>query len=78
MINVRISASTLCDLLAPRFTYEACEKICEYLEDCGVEQPLLLGDIVISFSEVPADYIDDYEEENIIATLRNGNILVSE
>lgn len=78
MINVRISASTLCDLLAPHFTYEACEKICEYLEECGFEKPLLLGDIAISFSEVPADYIDDYDDDNIIATLPNGNILVSE
>lgn len=77
-INVTITANVLCDLLNGRLSCDACEALCQYLDDCGVTEPLRLGDIAICFSEVPASWADAYDEENIIAHLKNGNILVAQ
>ena len=77
MINIKVNASLLCDLLAPRFTYDACEAICEYLEEYENES-FYLGDIAISFCEIDADDLDEYEEENVIAILKNGNAVISQ
>lgn len=76
-INIKVTATTLAELL-PNFTYEACEALIDYFYDCGAEnESFYLGDLAISFSEVPAGCEDEYEEERIIATLNNGNILVA-
>lgn len=77
---IQITASTLCDLCAPHFTYEAAEAICDYFDECGVgiNSVPSIGDICISFSEIPADWHDEYDEDAIIAELDNGNILVAQ
>lgn len=77
-INVTITANVLCNLLNGRLSCEACEALCQYLDDYGITEPLRLGDIVISFSEVPANWADEYDEKNIIAHLKNGNIIVAQ
>ena len=77
-INLTVTSTTLCDLLEGKFTYEGCEALCQYLDDCGVTEPMRLGDIAISFSEVPASWANEYNEEDIIAHLENGNILVAQ
>lgn len=75
-INIKVTSSMLCDLCGGRFTYEACEAICNYLEDCDCDEPMMIGDICISFSEIPADWTDEYDEDTLVATLDNGNVLV--
>lgn len=77
MINIKVNASLLCDLLAPKFTYDACEAICEYLEEFESES-FYLGDIAISFCEIDADEIEDYEEDSVIAVLKNGNAVIAQ
>lgn len=77
-INVKVDASLLADLLKPNFTYEACEELIDFLNGfCGEDESWHLGDLAISFSEVPADYASDYKEDCIIAWLKNGNIIVT-
>lgn len=78
MINVMLSAGDLCGLMNGRFTHEACEAICQFMEDNDQPGPFRIGDIAISFCEVPASYESDYTEDEIIARLENGNILVLE
>lgn len=79
MINVALTAGDLCRLMNGRFTYEACEAICDLVESCGEAEPFRIGDLAISFSELPAEYASDYDaDEQIIIFLDNGNILVAE
>lgn len=75
-INVVLSSSTVCDLLCGRFTYEACDAICEYLSDCS-DGPWHIGDIAISFAEVLREDLEEGEEESIIAELSNGNVIIA-
>lgn len=77
MINIKITAMMLCDLCGGKFTLEACEAICDFFEECGCAEPCSIGDICISFSEVPADWTDEYNEDNTIAVLDNGNVLIT-
>lgn len=77
MINIKVNASLLCDLLAPKFSYDACEAICDYLEEFESES-FYLGDIAISFCEIDAEDIEDYEEENIIAIMKNGKAVITQ
>lgn len=76
-MTIKITASMLCDLCKGCFTYEATEAICDYFDECGCDCAPTIGDICISFSEVPADWRNDYDEECIIAELENGNIVVA-
>lgn len=78
MINIRITAETLTTLLAPRFTITACERICELLEEAGEAESWLLGDIAISFTEMPREWVDELDEDTAWWDLENGNILVAE
>lgn len=78
MINLKVSASTLCELMRGTFTLQACEALCELLEDCAPGDSFTVGDLAVSFSELPGDYITDYnEDETMIIHLDNGNILVA-
>jgi hypothetical protein len=74
-MKITITAIMLCDLLGGKFTLEACEKLCKLYEES--ECAPLIGDIACSFSEMPADWADEEDEENIIARLNNGNVLVA-
>lgn len=78
MINIRITAETLATLLAPKFTIAACERICELLEKADKAESWLLGDIAISFTEMPRKWADELDEETPWWDLENGNILVAE
>lgn len=75
-INLTVTSTTLCDLLGGAFTYDACEAICEYLNECGCDDPLTIGDISISFSEIPQDWVEDEDSDRVIKILDNGNALI--
>lgn len=79
IINIKVTAGFLCDLCNGKLTYEACEAIVDYLADCcGENDSFYLADILLSFAELPADYKSEYSEDEIIAELRNGNIVVAQ
>lgn len=75
-INVKVTPEMLCDMCGGRFTYDACEAICNYFEQCGNDEAVAIGDICISFSEIPSDWNDEYNDENLVALLDNGNALI--
>lgn len=76
-INLKVTPTFLCDLLGGRMSYEACEAIVNYINDCGSESDsFYLGDIAISFAEMPADEIAS-DDESIIAVLENGYVVVA-
>lgn len=77
MMTIKITSSMLCDLCGGHFTYDACEALCNYFEDFELCDAPTIGDICISFSEIPADWTDEYDEDTLIATLDNGNVLIS-
>lgn len=77
-MKITITANMLCDLLGGKFTLEACEALCDWFEDVADNSfAPAIGDIACSFSEMPADWVEDDDEENIIARLNNGNVLVA-
>lgn len=77
-MKITITAIMLCDLLGGKFTLEACEALCDWFEDVADNSfAPAIGDIACSFSEMPADWADEEDEENIIARLGNGNVLIS-
>lgn len=77
-MKITITAIMLCDLLGGKFTLEACEALCDWFEDTATNDfAPAIGDIACSFSEMPADWADEEDEENIIARLSNGNVLIS-
>lgn len=75
-MKIEIGASILCDLLGGHFTFEACEAICELFEEDGADSAPCIGDIAISFREIPADWTDEYNEENLLVKLDNGNVVI--
>lgn len=77
-MKITITAIMLCDLLGGKFTLEACEALCDYFEDIATNDfAPAIGDIACSYSEMPADWVEDEDEANIIARLNNGNVLVA-
>ena len=77
-MKITITAIMLCDLLGGKFTLEACEALCDWFEDVATNDfAPAIGDIACSFSEMPADWVEDEDEENIIARLGNGNVLIA-
>ena len=77
-MKITITAIMLCDLLGGKFTLEACEALCDWFEDMADNSfAPAIGDIACSYSEMPADWVDEEDEENIIARLDNGNVLVA-
>lgn len=77
-MKITVTAIMLCDLLGGKFTLEACEALCDWYE--GLEDysyAPAIGDIACSFSEIRAEDADEEGEENIIARLDNGNVLVA-
>lgn len=77
MINLRVSPDTLCTMLNGEFTLEACQAIDEFLEE-NSDEALTPMDIRISFFEVPRKYSDDFNPDQLIAELNNGNNLYLE
>ena len=77
-MKITITAMMLCDLCGGKFTLEACEALCDWFEDMADNSfAPAIGDIACSYSEMPADWVDEEDEENIIARLNNGNVLVA-
>ena len=77
-MKITITAIMLCDLLGGKFTLEACEALCDWFEEVADNSfAPAIGDIACSYSEMPADWVEDEDEENIIARLDNGNVLVA-
>ena len=77
-MKITITAIMLCDLLGGKFTLEACEALCDWFEDMADNSfAPAIGDITCSYSEMPADWVDEEDEENIIAWLNNGNVLIA-
>lgn len=75
-INLKVTSSMLCDLCGGHFTLDACEAICNYFDECGCYEIMMVGDICISFAEIPAEWTDEYDEDTLVATLDNGNVLI--
>ena len=77
-MKITITAIMLCDLCGGKFTLEACEALCDWFEETADNSfAPAIGDIACSYSEMPADWVDEEDEENIIARLNNGNVLVT-
>lgn len=77
-MKITITAIMLCDLCGGKFTLEACEALCDRFEDTADSSfAPAIGDIICSYSEMSADDIDEDDEENIIAWLSNGNVLMA-
>ena len=80
-MKISITSMTLASLLSDSFSYEACEEIERILEEeedaCSefYEAPTL-GDIVIRFCEIDADDVDE-DDDDILAHLSNGKVLIS-
>lgn len=72
-MKITITAMMLCDLCGGKFTLEACEKLCELYEES--ECAPHIGDICVSYGELPAADMDEDEGYSIIAHLGNGNVL---
>lgn len=79
-MKISITSMTLAALLKDSFSYEACEEIERILEEeeenCGrFYKAPTLGDIVIRFCEIDESRAEE-EEDNILAYLPNGNVLI--
>lgn len=75
-MTIFITATMLCDLCGDHFTSEGAEALynhCEEMKWNGMS----IGDLLVSFAEIPADWEDEIEDETIIARLQNGNILIA-
>lgn len=76
--KITVSATTLCELLGGHFTLEACEALCKHFEDIATNDfAPSIGDIACSYGELPGTWTDSYDDENLIAKLDNGNVLVA-
>ena len=75
-MKITITAIMLCDLLGGKFTLEACEALCNYFEDIATNDSApAIGDIACSYSEIRADWVED--DDDVIARLDNGNVLIA-
>lgn len=79
-MKISTTCVTLATMLKDYFSYEACEEIERILEDeeeaCPefYEAPAL-GDIIIRFCEIDEDDVDE-DDDNILAYLSNGKVLI--
>ena len=77
-MKITITPMMLCDLLGGKFTCEACEALCNYFEEtAGNDFAPHIGDIAVSYSEISADWLEEDDEEKVIARLENGNVLIA-
>lgn len=78
-MKITITAHMLCDLCGGKFTLEACEALCNWFEEtAGRDFAPAIGDICVSYSELDASWLEDDDEERIIARLDNGNVLIAQ
>ena len=77
-MKITITSMMLCELCGGKFTYEACEALCDWFEQIADRDfAPAIGDICISYSELRAEDIDEDDKEKIIAHLNNGNVLIA-
>lgn len=77
-MKITITSAMLCELCCGKFTYEACEALCDWFEQTADRDfAPAIGDICISYSELRAEDIDEDNKEKIIAHLNNGNVLIA-
>ena len=78
-MKITITAHMLCDLCGGKFTLEACEALCSWFEEIGDRDfAPAIGDICVSYSELDASWVEEDDEERIIARLNNGNVLIAQ
>ena len=75
-MKITITPSTLCNLCNGHFSLEACEAICNYFEECGDDFAPSIGDICVSFAEIPASWDDEWNDDNTVAFLDNGAVVI--
>lgn len=72
-MTITITAPMLRALTGRKFSLAACEAICELYESCGGAPAI--GDIMCCYCELPAAGVE--EDDQIVATLSNGNVLIA-
>lgn len=78
-MKITITAHMLCDLCGGKFTLEACEALCDWFDEtAGNDFAPAIGDICVSYSEMDASWVEEDDEEKIIARLNNGNVLIAQ
>lgn len=75
-MTITITPGMLCCLTDNKFSFEACEAICEYFDECGDDTAPYIGDIIIGFYEADEDELGDFDEDEILTILSNGKALV--
>lgn len=79
-MTITITPEILCALCIGRFSLEACEAICNYFDECGENACPYIAEICLGFAEISAeDFASEYgeDEEYLIETLENGNVLIA-
>lgn len=78
-MKITITPMMLCDLCGGKFTLEACEALCDWFEQTASHDfAPAIGDICVSYSELDASWVEEDDEEKIIARLNNGNVLIAQ
>lgn len=77
-MKITITSMMLCDLLGGKFTCEACEALCNWLDETApADFAPAIGDIAYSYSEISVDDLEEDDEEKVIVRLSNGNALIA-
>ena len=77
-MKITSTSMMLCDLLGGKFTCEACEALCNWLDETApADFAPAIGDLACSYSEIDADDLEEDDEEKVIARLENGNVLIA-
>lgn len=78
-MKITITAHMLCDLCGGKFTLEACEALCSWFDEIADRDfAPAIGDICVSYSELDASWLEEDDEEKVIARLNNGNVLIAQ
>lgn len=73
-MKITITPGILCNLCNNKFSLTACEVICGLFEKW--DKSPTIDDICTNFSEIPANCTDEYNNNNLVTNLYNGNVLV--
>ena len=76
-MTITITPEMLCDLCGGKFTLKACEAICNYFDEGCEDACPRIGDIYVSFEEIPQNWLEEENEDDLIAVLDNGNALIA-
>lgn len=78
-MKITVTPTMLCGLCGGKFTLEACEALCDWFEQTAARDfAPAIGDICVSYSELDASWVEEDDEEKIIAHLNNGNVLIAQ